>query len=47
MNIKIYEHSDYGHGPHLKELKYEIEIEDSEIITTIRRVLAKGVVGKE
>lgn len=47
MKIKIYEHKKEYENKDARRLKYEIEIEDAEIITMVRRVLAKGVVSKE
>lgn len=59
MNIKIYKLEkeleigyETGKGNYQKEhIKrvpaFEVEIEDAEIITMVRRVLSKGVVPKE
>ena len=47
MKIQIYEHSDDEHGTHWVKLKYDVEIEDTEIIPFVRMVLSKGVPQKE
>lgn len=47
MKIKIYEYKKEYENRDAKQLKYEIEIEEAEVITLVRRVLDKGVVSKE
>lgn len=47
MKIKVYEYKKEYENKDAKRLKYDVEIEDAEIITMVRRVLAKGVVAKE
>lgn len=43
MNIKIYK----VRSDETKFVSHEIEIEDADVITMVRKVLSKGVVGKE
>lgn len=41
MKIKIYEHTDDPRGTRYIKLKWEIEIDESELITFLRTILGK------
>jgi len=43
MKIKIYEYKKEYENRDAKRLKYEVEIEDAEIIKTVRKIMTKGL----